>query len=157
MIKSLACFFLSCVVTHLTHRVLTSRVKRGPLKFPIKTTLWLVDKNSSRNNHRSPVWFYLAPFTEFSKGHLVLQRHPHPPPIHSRANSHYVFLMVSTVLPYTALDVTRPQLMSTPSLAARRCRCTWSCSSSSWLGCQRRERMRSMFSAYIVCDGITPW
>lgn len=49
------------------------------------------------------------------------------------------------------------QLTSTPSLAATRCRCTRSCSSSSWLGCQSRHRMRSMFRAYIVWEGITPW
>lgn len=52
--------------------------------------------------------------------------------------------------------VSNSQLTIMPSLAARRCRCTWSCSSSSWLGCQSRERMRSMFRAYMVCEGITP-
>lgn len=53
--------------------------------------------------------------------------------------------------------VSGSQLTSMPSFAARRCRCTWSCSSSSWLGCQSRDRMRSMLRAYIVWEGITPW
>lgn len=63
--------------------------------------------------------------------------------------------MISTV--NIQSRVAGSQLTSTPSLAARRCRCTWSCSSSSWLGCQSRDRMRSMFRAYIVWEGITPW
>uniref|UniRef100_A0A0E9UKM2 Uncharacterized protein n=1 Tax=Anguilla anguilla TaxID=7936 RepID=A0A0E9UKM2_ANGAN len=37
--------------------------------------------------------------------------------------------------------------MSRPSLLARCWRCTWSCSSSSWLGCQSLARMRSMLRA----------
>lgn len=65
------------------------------------------------------------------------------------------FLVMSTV--HIQSRVSGSQLTSTPSFAARRCRCTWSCSSSSWLGCQSRDRMRSMLRAYIVWEGITPW
>lgn len=62
--------------------------------------------------------------------------------------------LMRTVVSLSA--VSNSQLMSMPSFAARRCLCTWSCSSSSWLGCQSRERMRSMFRAYMVWEGITP-
>ena len=65
------------------------------------------------------------------------------------------FLMISKVNIQFCVDGS--QLTSTPSFTASRCRCTWSCSSSSWLGCQSRDRMRSMFKAYIVWEGITPW
>lgn len=65
------------------------------------------------------------------------------------------FLIIFTV--HIEFYVSGSQQTSTPSFAARRCRCTWSCSSSSWLGCQSRDRMRSMLRAYIVWEGITPW
>lgn len=65
------------------------------------------------------------------------------------------FLMISTV--HLQSCVSGSQLTSMPSLAASRCRWTWSCSSSSWLGCQSRDRMRSMLRAYMVWEGITPW
>lgn len=47
------------------------------------------------------------------------------------------------------------QQSDSPSLAASRCLWMLSCSSSSWLGCQSRARMRSTFRAYTVWDGIT--
>lgn len=47
-----------------------------------------------------------------------------------------------------------PQHSDRPSFVARRCLWMLSCSSSSWLGCQSRARMRSMFRAYMVWDGI---
>lgn len=86
-------------------------------------------------------------------------QHPHPPfkphPFPSKDYFCVWFLVRPAVL--IRSRVGGSQLTSTPSFAARRCRCTWSCSSSSWLGCQSRDRMRSMLRAYMVWEGITPW